>query len=93
MKDNDTIHIRIAQILRAMEYTALIAILFALGLSFFNNDKAILGAKAGIGLIILAPVTGIIAVCVISLLSRSYKYTVASILILTIFIIAVLVNL
>jgi hypothetical protein len=93
LKDSDTIHVRIAQILRALEYAALIVILFSLALKFINYDKAIIGAKAGIGLIIFAPVTGIIAIGVIAFLSKSYRYFMTSLLILLILLIAVGVNL
>gem|GEM_PF-5795634 len=52
MKDNDTIHIRIAQVLRVIEYSALTVILISLGLEFINIKEAVFGAFAGIGLIV-----------------------------------------
>ncbi len=92
LKDDDTVHLRIAQILRILEYSALALILLSLGLYLFNIDKAVIGAKAGIGLIVFAPVTGIIATAVISFLNRSYKYMMLSLFILLIFILAVVVS-
>ena len=93
MKDSDTIQVRIAQMLRALEYTALIILLISLVLRFLDSERALPAAKAGIGLVIFAPVAGIIAVGIISLASRSYKYVVISLMILLIFVIAVVVNL
>ncbi|UCE66932.1 MAG: hypothetical protein JSU85_02665 [Candidatus Zixiibacteriota bacterium] len=92
MKDNNTLSLRIAQILRILEYSALTLILLSLGLYLFNIDKALIGAKAGIGLIVFAPVTGILATAVIFFLNRSYKYMTLSLFILLIFIIAVVVS-
>jgi len=92
LKDNDTIHLRIAQVLRVLEYSALAVILASLGLEFMNIKRAVIGAIAGIGLIVFAPITGIIAIAVISFLSKDYKYLAASVIILLIFITAFLVS-
>ena len=93
MKENDTIHIRIAQLLRALEYTALIIIALSIALNFVKIDRAFYVAKAGIGLIIFAPIAGVIAVLVISIKSRDAKYIFASSFILLIFAISVVIGL
>lgn len=92
MKDNDTIHLRIAEVLRSVEYSALSLILLALGLRLLDIDCAFLAANTGIGLIVFAPVTGILAVAVISFINKNYRYMMLSLSILLIFTIAVAVS-
>jgi uncharacterized membrane protein len=92
LKDSDTIHIRIAQILRALEYVALSLILISFGLKSLKIEDAIYGVLAGIGLSIAAPISGIIAIAVFSWNSRNYRYLAASLLILLFFIIAVVAS-
>jgi hypothetical protein len=70
----------------------LTVILISLGLEFMNFKEAVFGAFAGIGLIVFAPIIGIIAIVVISFLSRDFKYLVASVIILLVFITAFLVS-
>ncbi|UCC80101.1 MAG: hypothetical protein JSW64_01715 [Candidatus Zixiibacteriota bacterium] len=92
MKDNDTVHLRIAQTLRVLEYSALGLILLSLGLYLSNIDRAVIGAKAGIGLVVFTPVTGVLAAAIISFLNKRYRYMALSLLILLIFIVAVVVS-
>jgi hypothetical protein len=93
MPSSDTIHLRIARVLRLSAYLALILILFSIILKSLNLPVAVYAAAAGIGLIIASPLLGVIAAAVIALKIRNLKFFFAAVSILLIFIITFLAGL
>jgi len=93
MRSSDTVHLRIARILRLSAYTALILILCSIILKLLDISIAAYVAATGIGLIIASPLLGVIAAAIIALQIKNIKFLFAAISILLIFIVTFLAGL
>lgn len=93
MRESDTIHLRIARALRIAFYLALILIIVSVVLKFLEIKASLVPAIIGIGLIIIAPMFGVIVGAAIVLRIKNLKFFYAALFILVIFIIAFLVGL
>jgi hypothetical protein len=93
MKSSDTVHLRIAQVLRVSFYSALSLMILSVVMKSLEIKAALIVATAGIGLIILGPMFGVIAAAIIALSLKNLRFFFAAIIILAIFIIAFLVGL
>lgn len=92
MRSSDTIHLRIARSLRASVYSALILVLISVILKFLGLNQAFFIAAAGIGLILIGPMAGLVTVAAIALAKKNLKHFYAALFILSIFITAFLVG-
>jgi len=93
MRSSDTVHLRIARVLRLSAYIALILILSSIIFKSLNFRIAVYVAAAGIGLIIASPLLGVIAAGIIALKIKNLKFFFAAVSILLIFIITFLAGL
>ncbi len=89
---NDTIHLRTAQALRLIIYVALLLILLALTLSYFRVNSAGNFAFSGIGLILFAPLIGILTIGYMAIFTGKKIYIIYCILLVFIYIIAYIVG-
>lgn len=93
MRSSDTIHLRIAQVLRISFFSALSLIFIAVLLTFFGIAVALYVAAAGIGLVILGPMFGVVAAGVIALKIKNLAIFYAALFILAIFVTAFVMGL
>ena len=90
---SDTIHIRVAQVLRIIVYVALAIISLSLILEISGIKYSSEGVIGGISLVVAAPLSGVITVLIVSISTGNKRNLATSAAILLIFILALAVSL
>lgn len=93
MEADETLPIRVAKVLRTMEYSALILLVAALSSRLFHFKYSLAGVIGGIALIVIAPEIGVITIAAVSITTKNKRNLAAAIAILLIYALAVVTSL
>lgn len=93
MEADETVHLRVAKVLRTMEYSAMILLLTALISRFFHFKYSIAGIIGGISLIVIAPEAGVITIAAVSISTKNKRNLAAAVAILLIYALALVTSL